>query len=319
MARKTQPILVVSLLVLTALLLGGCAKTTPAAPAASPAVSVTAIPSALPATGVPNFSHIIVIFLENTESTHVIGNDQMPNFNRYARENSLLGEYYGIRHPSLPNYLALVGGDTRGVDNDRPRQIFDGPTLVDELEKKGLTWKTYQESMPEACHTVDAYPYMVKHNPFVFFESVVQNQARCQQSVVPLDQLEADLKAGVLPNFAFITPNMCNIGHDCDLATADRWLGVWVPKLLANPEIARSGLIVLTWDEGGTDKSCCGLDTGGGHIATVLISPYARAGFTDSTAYTHYSLLRTICTAWGIAPFGLAADPNAALITAPWK
>jgi hypothetical protein len=78
-------------------------------------------------------------------------------------------------------------------------------------------------------------------------------------------------------------------------------------------------LIVLTWDEGQGEHSCCGLSTGGGRIATVLISPLAKNGFEDVTPYTHYSLLRTISEAWGLPLVGHAADAETNLITAPWK
>ena len=83
---------------------------------------------------------------------------------------------------------------------------------------------------------------------------------------------------------------------------------------------SQSFLIILTWDEGDSNASCCGLPKkAGGRIATVLISPQAKNGFEDATPYTHYSLLKTIAEAWGLPYLGHAADDSNALITLPWK
>ena len=79
-------------------------------------------------------------------------------------------------------------------------------------------------------------------------------------------------------------------------------------------------LIVLTWDEGQGNHSCCGLpQEAGGRIATILISPQAKNGFEDATPYTLYSLLKTMAESWHLQYLGHAADPENVLITAPWK
>ena len=83
---------------------------------------------------------------------------------------------------------------------------------------------------------------------------------------------------------------------------------------------SQSFLIILTWDEGDSDASCCGLpEKAGGRIATVLISPQTKNEFEDATPYTLYSLLKTIAEVLGLPYLGHAADENNALIVAPWK
>jgi hypothetical protein len=155
----------------------------------------------------------------------------------------------------------------------------------------------------------------------VYFDPIRLNKERCERSVVPLTDLNADIQAGGLPNFIFITPNLCNDAHDCSLDVADRWLQNLLTPLV--PALDRTGqpyLIVLTFDEGQGDHSCCGLpEKAGGRIAVVLISPAAKNGFQDDTPYTHYSLLKTIAESWGLAYLGHAADEGNVLITAPWK
>ncbi len=280
----------------------------------SPVPSPTATPI------VPNFPHIFIIILENKEFGTVIGaNKGMPNFNMWASEYTLLTQYYAIRHPSLPNYLALIGGDTFGVDSDCITCYQNAVTLPDLIEQSGRTWKGYFEDMPEACYAGNAYNYAQKHNPFMYFDSIRLNAERCQRSVVPLTQLNADLAANDLPDFALIVPNLCNDAHDCSVTVADTWLDHWVPPLMHTPAYDEGGLIGITFEEGQGEHTCCGLTTGGGRVAIVFISNLVKSGFEDDTPYTHYSLLKTISQAWGLPYLGHAADESNVLIVKPWK
>jgi acid phosphatase len=69
------------------------------------------------------------------------------------------------------------------------------------LEKKGLTWKVYQEDIPSVGYTgFKAGQYVRKHNPAVIFDSVAENPKRVK-NIVPGTQLDADIKAGKLPNW----------------------------------------------------------------------------------------------------------------------
>ncbi len=285
--------------------------------------SPTPTPTATPRPLVPNFAHIIILVFENREFGFVIGNNQMPNYNCWAGEYTLLTQYYAITHPSLPNYIALLGGDTFGIDRTCSGCFVNAPSLPDQIEASGRKWKGYFEDMPRPCYVGDTDIYVQKHNPFIYFDPIRLDEGRCPRSVVPLTELDADLAAGPLPDFIFIVPNQCNNAHDCDLPIADAWLGYWVPKLMAvlDPKAdTEPYLIVLTWDEGQGNHSCCGLPAeAGGRVATVLISPLAKNGFQDDTPYTHYSLLKTIEEAWGLPYLGHAAEANNTLITAPWK
>ena len=274
--------------------------------------------SSTPPRPIPEFSHVIIFMLENKELTAVIGNGQMPAYNAWARENTLLSAYYAVSHPSLPNYIALIAGDTFGITSDCEDCYLNQPSLPDEIETSGRTWRTYQEHMPQPCFAGSTLRYAQKHDPFVYFDSIRNNPKRCQAGVVPLTRLEQDLAEGALPNYAFIMPDLCNSSHDCALDVADAWLKEWVGKVMASSAYDSRALIVLTWDEGNGNHGCCGLDPAGGRVATVLISPLARQGFTDPTPYTHYSLLKTIETAWGLPLLGHSADANQALISAPF-
>ena len=292
---------------------------TPIPPTATftPSPSPTSTPRPL----VPNFDHIVIIIFENKEFGSVIDNPLMPTYNRLAHEYTLLTEYYAIRHPSLPNYLALMGGDTFGIDRNCNECFIDARSLPDLIEESGRTWKTYQEDMPEPCFLGDRGDYVQKHNPFVYFDPIRLNAERCQRSVVPLTALQTDIDTHSLPNFFFIKPNICNDSHDCSLDITDAWLtnllGTLIPALDAT---GPSYFVAMLFEEGQGSHTCCGLpEPGGGRVPFVIYSPLVQNGFEDPTPYTHYSLLKTISQAWGLPYLAHAADETNVLITAPWK
>ncbi|MGD0752367.1 MAG: alkaline phosphatase family protein [Anaerolineales bacterium] len=296
-------------------------------PVPSPTSSPVPTPTVRPL--VPDFSHIIMIVFENHEFDSVVGNQTMPVYNQYIKGNTLLTQYYAITHPSLPNYLALFGGDTFGITSDCENCFVNANNLADQIEASGRTWRAYFQDMPHPCSVMDTAIYVQKHNPFMYFDSIRLDANRCNRSVVPFPQLETDLAAGNLPDFVYIMPNSCvstddiYSNPDCNLSLADGWLGGVMGMLMdyLNPRAASEPyLIILTWDEGQGSHSCCGLPAqAGGRVPTVLISPQVKSGFRDNTPYTHYSLLKTIETAWGLSYLGHAADENNVLITAPWK
>ncbi len=323
--------------ILLFVLLVGCSAQTATPTALPPAATVTqfptltppptgtplpsATPTATPKPLVPDFAHIVIIMFENKEFGSVIGNPQMATYNKLAKEYTLLTQYYAVIHPSLPNYIALMGGDTFGITSNCGKCFVNAPSLPDLIEASGRTWKAYEENMPSPCYIGDTDKYVQKHNPFIYFDPIRTDTARCEKSVLPLTALQTDLQAGTLPNFLFIMPNLCNSAHDCTLDVSDAWLtnllGQLVPVLDAEHQ---PYAIFMMFEEGQGNHSCCGLPAeAGGRVPVVIYSPQVKNGFEDSTPYTHYSLLKTIAQAWNLQFLGHAAEPNNALITLPWK
>jgi hypothetical protein len=167
-----------------------------------------------------HLKHAFVIMLENHSRDGVIGDPNAPAITALASRYGLAQNYYGVTHPSEPNYIALLGGDNFGVNNDSPANRFDARNLVDQLEASGHTWAGYMESAPSAGYLGDYWPsssnalYASKHNPFALFNDVRSNPSRMAH-VKPFASLAGDLngKEKRIPDFALIVPNQCHDMH----------------------------------------------------------------------------------------------------------
>ena len=254
-------------------------------------------------------SRVVVIVMENREYGRIVGSKKAPYLNSLIRDGGLATRFYGTRHPSLPNYIALTSGSTFTIQSDCKHCHIKATNIVDQLEGAGISWKAYLEDMPTDCYGgTAAGDYAKKHNPFAYYDTITANPARCHR-VVPATDLAGDLRTGRLPQFVWITPNLCNDMHDCRIATGDRYLSRLVPPL--RRALGPHGFIALTWDEGSSDAGCCRYAVGG-HIATILVGPDVRAGARSARPADHYSLLRTIDEAFGLPPLrraGCACSP----------
>jgi phosphatidylinositol-3-phosphatase len=246
----------------------------------------------------PDFDHVVVLVMENKEYGQIIGSREAPYLNRLAKREGLATHFYGVRHPSLPNYLALLGGSTFGIHTDCTTCKVRGRNLVDQLEEAGISWKGYMGAMPHACYR-GAYAgrYAKKHDPFMYFTDIANDRSRCRL-VQPIDHLLDDLRSDRLPRFALVSPDLCKDMHDCSVRTGDRYLSHLVPKILDG--LGADGVLFLTFDEGSSSEGCC-TNASGGHIATIFAGPaVAAAPMRRSTPFTLYSILRTVEEAWGL-------------------
>jgi phosphatidylinositol-3-phosphatase len=224
-------------------------------------------------------SHVYVIMMENTDYEDVIGNTaDAPYINQLANTYSFGANYYGVTHPSQPNYVAATAGDFFGLHADDASKRFDATNIADQLESKGLTWATYQQGLPAVGSTVDQAPatgsglYVRKHNPFALFTDVLASPARVQ-NFKPMDSLATDLNAGNAPNFAFIVPDQCHDMHGVSGSSAQSYGMPWcgypanfvlshaliqagdayvkqlVTTIMSSKGWTTDSAIVLTWDE----------------------------------------------------------------------
>ncbi|GAB3762320.1 phospholipase C [Nocardioides ginsengisegetis] len=327
-------------------------------------------PPAEAAAANPPVGHVFVVNLENKGYDQTFGpGSPAPYLSSELRsQGQLLTHYYGTAHNSLPNYLAQISGQGPNPQTQGDCQTYSDfvqtatvapgqavgqgcvyptsvTTVADQLTTAGLTWRGYMEDMGTPCRHPAANAaddtqkaevgdqYAARHNPFVYFKSITSSPS-CAQNDVDLAQLPGDLAStATTANLTYITPNLCNDGHDSPcvdgrpggLATADQWLRTWIPRILASPAYQQDGLLVVTFDEADTGSpsgadACCGegpgpnspmpgiYGMGGGRTGAVLVSPFITPGSTNDTAYNHYGLLRTIEDTFGLAPLGYAQN-----------
>jgi phosphatidylinositol-3-phosphatase len=168
---------------------------------------------------------IFVIMLENHSQSTVIGDPNAPFITSLASTYGEATNYYGVTHPSQPNYVAAITGQldiTRMNDNATNR--YDWPNLVDQLEAHGRTWGAYMDTLPYAGYTGAIYPdatalppsgaalYTNKHDPFVLMDDVLSDPGRLAD-IKPYTDLATDLNSSHAPDFVWISPNQCNDMH----------------------------------------------------------------------------------------------------------
>ncbi|HEV3284071.1 MAG TPA: alkaline phosphatase family protein [Solirubrobacteraceae bacterium] len=269
--------------------------------------------------------------------------------------------------PAFDNFtgaMMLSSGVETGTGCVYPAEV---PNIGTQLTARSLTWKAYQEDMgnlPNREAAACGHPnvgstdetqkatagdgYATRHDPFVYFHSVIDEQGYCDKHVVALGSpsgamppsalrgetgLATDLAtAARTPRFSFITPNLCNDGHDfpCTnqpsgasaLADIDQFLETWVPKITSSPAFRHNGLLEIVFDEAANSETeaCCeemagpgspepGITgPGGGRVGAVLLSPFIAPGTVSKTSYNHYSSLATWESLLGLSRLAYAAS-----------
>lgn len=284
-----------------ALLVAGCAGG-PSEDAAPPVASTTSTavePTPAPSQpSGPTVTKLLVFWVENHSFASM--RDQMPWAFELSERYGYSTNYDAVAHPSLPNYLAVAGGSTFGVDeNDGPDTIeVEGQSVFGQALEQGLTAGIYAEDMAEPCQREDTSEgYAVRHNPWVYF---VDEQDDCLEFDVPLDSFADDVASGSLPHAGMVIPNVCNDGHDCDLSVTDGWLREQVELAMSGPDWESGSLaIVITADEDDYDAD--------NQVLTSVLHP-SLDGVVSDSYLTHYSLSRLYGEVLGAPYLGEAAD-----------
>jgi phosphatidylinositol-3-phosphatase len=251
-------------------------------------------------------SRVAVLVLENRSYDEVIGNPSAPYLNGLARRYALATDYYAIGHPSLPNYVALIGGSTYEIRSDCNGCDVEARSLAGQLDAADLSWKAYFEDLTSNRRPgPETGAYTPHYNPFVYYEGI-RSSALGRSRVVDFDELRSDLRRRTLPRFSWIAPGVRHDGHSSSLRAADRYAARLVPRILR--ALGPGGVLFVTWDEGARrDRSGVDGTRGGGHVALIAAGGDARRGAITSTPANHYALLHTVEAAFDLPPLGKAA------------
>lgn len=289
------------------------------------------------------FDNVVVIVMENEGVCNIMGSvlGCSPNLAPYetslAQNYALATHYTAVTHPSMPNYLALFSGQTWGcTSDDNPDSstctqnawTSSNSNLVDRLPSS-ITWKAYMENMTSNCQTTSSSTYLVRHDPFVYFNDIVGNSTRCAQ-VVPagsggsLDStLLNDLNSASAPNLMWLTPNLCDDMHDVCTGSSnqtttnfpcygtntticvpmgDNYLKHLVPNIISSYTFTHGrAALFITYDEG--NGYCTNGNSNDDCVYAVWAGRVTKTLFSSATAYKpgHYSWLATIDDNWQIS------------------
>jgi hypothetical protein len=262
---------------------------------------------------VPHGPKVVLVILEN-KNPEVAEDNNLQFLSRLRREGAYLSQYYGIAHPSQPNYVALISGSTEGVHGDSPARL-ERPHLGQKL----TSWMAYAEGYPKgSCDTrMSIERYARRHVPFLSFADVQDDKNNiCREHISDFDDFLDTAMAHRLPSFSLVIPNLNHDAHDSGLAEADTWLENKFRPLLNDSEFKREVILIVTFDE--NDTWWPYLNRNDNRVYTVLWGDHVIPNKTSDTVYDHYSLLRTIEAMFDLCPMS-SGDGKAALIEGIWR
>jgi len=293
----------------------------PAPPAPTPPVST-----------VGELDHLFMVYMENKGYNDIVNSTQAPFLNSLINAYGHANNYYGLTHPSLPNYYPVIGGTDFGLTYNCATPCIDADTtLVSNITAAGKTWRGYAQSLqPGANPLVAAGDYSPDQLPFPAFESIA-NDPEALANVVPLEQMAEDLKSvDTAPNYAWFAANedfngegpidfpwgilrfaisQLTPGNPYNIPALDQFLSETVPVVLNSAvwnDPTRKSALIVTFDEDNNNTSL-GFGNEGNRVVFVVIPSQGAVAagmrsdaFVATNHYNHYSLLRMIEDSLGL-------------------
>jgi phosphatidylinositol-3-phosphatase len=300
---------------------------------------------------VPAFGNVFMIIGENTTFSQVTKNTAPYVINTLEPKSAHLTTYFAVTHNSLANYVGLMSGQYTHCEqvDKQPIDCHQGvDNLFKELDKAGISWTEWNESMPQPCDLNntgsdrDLNKYRVKHVPTLYFGSVegaghkwsaTDLSNECLHRVIPAgttgpndtSKLDAALASGDMSRFNLIIPNMCEDSHDaCQprgkgdgrVRAFDQFLQREVQKIEASPAFTSNSAILVTWDESDAEGIHGDPLYGGGQVQWILDSPLVQPGGYSGLS-NHYSTLQMLEDGFGVPHIAGAVDASPIPVT--WK
>ena len=242
-------------------------------------------------------------FVYTEGNTEVMGYYDGTDLGRYwkaAGEYVLCDRYFtSVMSESAPNHLFLVAGTAGGLLDDNVPRTLPFPPVFQELDAAGVTWKVYTD-----------------HPSWYESFSYVQSSPTAMRNFRKASSITADVKAGQLSQVSWVIGAPGGDEHPpADIQTGENSVADGIVNVIGASSYWPSSAIFITWDDYGgffdhvpppqVDKFGYGF-----RVPCLVISPYAKAGFIDSTVNDHTSILKFIETRFGLSP--LSARDTAA-------
>jgi len=247
---------------------------------------------------------VFVIVMSDQNWAGIKDNPNAPYINSLLSNAASADNYFSPpgAQVAVPNHLWLEAGTGFGISYDSTPAVGHQVTsshLATLLMNAGLSWKTYQEGIDgRSCPVTSSGLYSTSDNPFVFFDDITSNASVCLGHVRPYTELAGDLASNSVARYNFIKPDLCHSMHQpCasisdSVRQGDLWLAQEVPNILASAAYQAGGALFITWDHGDAAHD--------GPIGMIVVSPYARKGYSNTIRYTHGSALRTFQQIFGL-------------------
>lgn len=247
------------------------------------------------------------------------------------------GKGWGCDSNLVAQWAATPGGATQSVPSCipdpslglpnggafEPTPVSYVPTIMDRLNAAGLSWRIYGEPAPGFSGTKGLQNYGSEG----YIWDICPSFAECLDSQqhannVLAAQFIPDAAAGNLPAFSVVTPGGADpsapLGTDVtrschnsfSMTACDNWVGQLVSAVMNGPDWGSTAIFV-TWDDCGCfyDQVPPGTNPDGTpqgpRIPVIIISPYAKAGFTDTTPTTFSGILAYTEQTFGLSPLGV--------------
>lgn len=284
--------------------------------------------------GSGGFPNIMIVPMEN-EGYDITNAGTWPKGSVLASTYAYKTQFYGIAHPSQPNYLHLVSGADQGITDDSLQAgNLTAQTLFDQLTAAGVGWCDYAEDLPSIIYNekqeAGGDVYIPRHNIISAFSNFAPNNPRVKDSgatssvgTAVWSTLINDLNSASYPNFVYFAPSAANQGHGTGSPYKDPTTGAWASTaqdadnflkkfsdaVRATQWYLDGGTIIFIWDEGAGGDTTSGFNTapfnsggtnGGGHTNILIVSEAARGKGAVSGLMNAWGMLGDLQDAYGL-------------------
>ncbi|WP_406416173.1 ricin-type beta-trefoil lectin domain protein [Streptomyces sp. NBC_00873] len=253
-------------------------------------------------TAVPKPDHVVMVMMENKGYDDILRNpstrpqDQVPYIKSLEAQGASFTNSYGVTHPSLPNYYALLSASDIVKSSAWPDpQSVDTDNLPNQLVTHGYSFANYaNQGLP---------------TQWLRYKNIPGTPGNLN----PMDKRQEEFPTtpdgfAKLPTVSFYVGNGQQSMHDGTLAQGDAFVKNTFDSYIQWAKTHNS-LFVLTWDEDDF--------TPANHIPTIMVGPMAKAGEYDQKI-NHYNVLRTMLDMYGLDHINHTADADVSTITDVW-